>query len=205
MNGAVLGPVRARRPVAEMDEKRNCRGRCDRGHGTWTRDDCACQQSPTGSERHATGGFHAPVHGMRQPTVGRCALLGCPTASPFVSTTQPAKRCCGKRSKERLQDRTHTQRSSLYACMTTIERSSRAGVSVSAALRPTRTCEWSLPSGSVTSPAASARSTRKQLSLCGRSRQTRYRGSPGHAWSGTRFDASNGVSASDHRSRTPAR
>jgi hypothetical protein len=81
---------------------------------------------------------------MRQSTLGRYALLGCLTASPFVSTTQPPKPCCGKRSKERLQDRTHTQRSLLYACMTTIERSSRAGASVSAALRPTRACGWSL-------------------------------------------------------------
>jgi hypothetical protein len=139
------------------------------------------KRSPTGSERHARR-FQGPVHGMRQSTLGRYALLGCLTASPFVSTTQLAKRCCGKRSKKRLQDRTHTRRSSRSACMTTIARSSRAGVSVWAALRPTRTCGWSLLSGSVTSPAASARSTRKQFHSCGRSRQTTYRGSPGHAW-----------------------
>lgn len=33
-------------PLHEMDEKRNCRGRCDRGHGTWTRDDCRVPTVP---------------------------------------------------------------------------------------------------------------------------------------------------------------
>ena len=97
---------------------------CDRGHGICTRRRLSRANSPRRIRASRHRRFHAPVHGMRQSTVGRYALLGCLTASPFVSTTQPAKRCCGKRSKERLQDRTHTQRSSLYACMTTIERSS---------------------------------------------------------------------------------
>jgi hypothetical protein len=162
-----------------MDEKRNCRNRMRaRPRNTDLFDDCCVPTVPDRIRASRRRRFHGPVHGMRQSTLGRYALLGCLTASPFVPTTQPPKRCCGKRSKERLQDRTHTQRSLLYACMTTIERSSRAGVSVSAALRPTRACGWLLLSGSVTSPAASARSTRRQFRSCGRSRQTTYRGSP---------------------------